>query len=327
MSLKRLGLYSAMGERSSMGWIPVVFGLYSLKRIAMSTPSPAMYSSRHEGTRVPSSSYRSERGTSSPPKCSAHSIQEDFSVGRRAACTCASITGTPSSITSLLWRVLRPQRRTLRGFYRVCSMYRSRRAWYSRAAEEIHFDELPSSSFLTSAGAPAARTAGGISPSSFTTLPAAGMARLPMRARLRTMLPMPTSASSSITHPSSTERCPTVTFRSTSVGRSSLVCSTHLSWMLLPVPTTILSKSPLRTAPNQTLAPSSSTTSPMSTAVGATKASGAIQGSLPSKERKCATAVHRPPKRVRPVAGAVRLSETVQHLAGAYPLPTPARAA
>src|SRR5215210_5468704 len=93
-----------MGKRSSIGWIPVAFGLYSLKRIATSTPSPATYSSKREGTRVPSSSYRSERGTSFP-KRSTHSIQEDFSVGSRAACTCASMTGTPLSITSLLWRL------------------------------------------------------------------------------------------------------------------------------------------------------------------------------------------------------------------------------
>src|ERR687886_548255 len=106
MSLKRSGLYPVMGRRSSMGWMPVALGLYSLRRIATSTPSPSMYSSRRSGTSVPSSSYRSERGMSFP-KCSAHSIQEDFSVGRRAACTCASISDTPSSITSLLWRLQR----------------------------------------------------------------------------------------------------------------------------------------------------------------------------------------------------------------------------
>src|SRR5215208_6419599 len=99
MILKRSGLYSAMGKRSSMGWIPVAFGLYSHSMIATSTPSPSMYSSRREDTKVPSWSYRSERGTSSP-KCSAHSIQEGLSVGRRAACTCASTRRTPSSILS-----------------------------------------------------------------------------------------------------------------------------------------------------------------------------------------------------------------------------------
>src|SRR5919202_2449787 len=35
------------------------------------------------------------------------------------------------------------------------SMYRSRRAWYSRAASSTHLDELPPSSFLAFAGAPA----------------------------------------------------------------------------------------------------------------------------------------------------------------------------
>ena len=64
---------------------------------------------------------------------------------------------------------------------------------------------------------------------------------------------------------------------------------TELSCTLVPDPTTIRLKSPLRTAPNQTLAPSSTTTSPMRTAVGAIKASSATSGLLSSNGSKWPT--------------------------------------
>jgi hypothetical protein len=73
-----------------------------------------------------------------------------------------------------------------------------------------------------------------------------------------------------------------VTFAPTIVGSPSAVWTTALSWMQDPSPTRIRSKSPRSTAPNQTLVSGPSTTSPMSVAVGATNASAAMSGSLPS---------------------------------------------
>src|SRR5947208_6787665 len=55
---------------------------------------------------------------------------------------------------------------------------------------------------------------------------------------------------------------------------------TTLSCTLLRGPTRIGSVSPRSTAPNQTLAPASIVTSPISVAFGATKASGATRGRL-----------------------------------------------
>src|SRR5215211_1845916 len=75
--------------------MPVDFGLYSQKSTATSTPSRSMYSSKHCGTRVPSSSYSSRR--EGEPYWAAHSLQDSFRVGRRAAWTWASINGIPFS--------------------------------------------------------------------------------------------------------------------------------------------------------------------------------------------------------------------------------------
>src|SRR5215203_1125913 len=138
-------------------------------------------------------------------------------------------------------------------------MYLSLSAWYSWAAISTHSEEEPPRFFFTSAGTPAARTSGGISWSSRTTLPAASIARRPTRARFKTMLPIPISAPSSLSRPSSSERWPIVTLEPIMVGRSSFVCMTELSCTLVPDPTPIRLKSPLSTAPNQTLAPSSTT--------------------------------------------------------------------
>src|SRR5829696_9377681 len=75
--------------------MPVDFGLYSQKRTATSTPSRSMLSSKRCGTRVPSSSYSSRR--EGEPYSAAHSLQDSFRVGRRAAWTWASMRGMPSS--------------------------------------------------------------------------------------------------------------------------------------------------------------------------------------------------------------------------------------
>src|SRR5829696_2801309 len=75
--------------------MPVDFGLYSQKSTATSTPSRSMYSSKRCGTRVPSSSYSSRR--EGEPYWAAHSLQESFRVGRRAAWTWAPISGIPFS--------------------------------------------------------------------------------------------------------------------------------------------------------------------------------------------------------------------------------------
>ncbi len=84
-----------------------------------------------------------------------------------------------------------------------------------------------------------------------------------------------------------------------------MVCITELSCTLVPAPTTILLKSPLSTAPNQTLAPSSTTTSPMRTAVGAIKASSATSGLLSSNGSKC-------PNRYLPVNEGARRSRAAR---------------
>src|SRR5215213_6745378 len=75
--------------------MPVDFGLYSQKSTATSTPSRSMYSSKRCGTRVPSSSYSSRR--EGEPYSAAHSLQDCFRVGKRAAWTWASMRGMPSS--------------------------------------------------------------------------------------------------------------------------------------------------------------------------------------------------------------------------------------
>ena len=98
-------------------------------------------------------------------------------------------------------------------------MYFSLNDWYSRAAISTHSEEDPPRSFLTSPEPrPRVPPVGSPGPPC-TTLPAASIARRPTRARFSTMLPIPISAPSSISHPSSKERCPTVTFWPMVVGR------------------------------------------------------------------------------------------------------------
>ena len=62
---------------------------------------------------------------------------------------------------------------------------------------------------------------------------------------------------------------PTIIGENVTVGRSSAQWTTQLSCTHEPAPTRICELSPRRTAPNHTLALSSITTSPISTAVGA----------------------------------------------------------
>ena len=80
---------------------------------------------------------------------------------------------------------------------------------------------------------------------------------------------MPISAPSSITQPSSIAMWPTVTLAPMIVGRSSAQWMTQLSCTQDPAPTRISELSPRSTAPNHTLAAGSTTTWPISTAVGA----------------------------------------------------------
>src|SRR6516164_2541173 len=62
-----------------------------------------------------------------------------------------------------------------------------------------------------------------------------------------------------------------------------LTCMTVPSWMLLSAPMRMALVSPRSTQPYQMLARGPISTSPMMTALGAMKASGAMRGCLPSK--------------------------------------------
>src|SRR5687767_14312784 len=117
-----------------------------------------------------------------------------------------------------------------------------------------------------------------------TRLPAPISTRRPIRAPSCTVEPLPISASAPTTAPCTTHMCPTVAPGPISVTGSSPPCSTELSWMLAPARTTIRPKSARSTAPYQTDAPASTTTSPTSVAVGATHASGCTVDERPSNE-------------------------------------------
>ena len=64
------------------------------------------------------------------------------------------------------------------------------------------------------------------------------------------------------------------------IGKPGSVCATELSWKLDWRPSRMRSTSPRRTAPGHTLAPSSSTTSPMIVASGCTKTPAPKTGTL-----------------------------------------------
>src|SRR5690348_532186 len=101
------------------------------------------------------------------------------------------------------------------------------------------------------------------------------------------VLPLPSSAFSSSTAPCTMQECATVAPGPTSTTASGAPCRTELSCTLAPSRTMIVQMSARSTAPYQTLAPFSMVTSPISVAVGATKASGWTVGRLPSNSKRC----------------------------------------
>src|SRR3954470_14405801 len=117
-----------------------------------------------------------------------------------------------------------------------------------------------------------------------TRLPAPMSVRVPIRAPSWTVEPLPMSASAPITAPWTTQRCPIVAPGPTSVSGSLPPCRTEPSCTLAPERTTIRPKSARSTAPYQTDACASTTTSPTRVAVGAIQASGWTCGERPSKE-------------------------------------------
>src|SRR5690349_11806466 len=105
-----------------------------------------------------------------------------------------------------------------------------------------------------------------------------------MRAPSCTVDPLPINASSPITHPCTTHRCPMVAPAPISVTGSSPPCSTQPSWTFAPARTTIGPKSARSTALYQIDASASTRTSPTRVAVGAMNAVGCTVGAWPSKE-------------------------------------------
>src|SRR5262245_62895034 len=123
----------------------------------------------------------------------------------------------------------------------------------------------------------------GISVPGVTSVPAATIARAPMREPSRTVDPLPTSASSPMVAPCTTEVWPMVAPGPISTECAGVTWTTAQSWTLAPRRTTMGAKSARSTALYQTDAFSSTVTSPTSTAVGATNAVGCTRGVFPSK--------------------------------------------
>src|SRR2546422_6814425 len=121
------------------------------------------------------------------------------------------------------------------------------------------------------AGTPAITPPAGKSAFSRTTAPLATTDPDPITAPLLIVEFMPTKQSSPMEQPWITAAWPTVTRPPMVAGMPRSTCTTTLSWTFESRPTTIESKSPRSTAPCQMLAPSSTLTSPTSTALGATK--------------------------------------------------------
>lgn len=111
-----------------------------------------------------------------------------------------------------------------------------------------------------------------------TTDPAATKAPAPTVTPLRTIAPMPIRQPSSRVAPWTTARWPMVTSAPISTGWPGSPWSTAPSWTLLPSPMTIGQTSARATAVGQRLAPAASWTSPISTALSATQASGWTDG-------------------------------------------------
>src|SRR4051794_7337227 len=132
-----------------------------------------------------------------------------------------------------------------------------------------------------------------ISRRSDSTAPAASIEPAPRHARWRTIAPMPTTAPSSITQPSSIAAWPTMTSSPTTVGRSFAQWMTALSCTEAPAPIVMLELSPRSTAPNQMLARSPTRTSPTRTAVGAIQTASPIVGRMPPSSTITAIACRR----------------------------------
>src|SRR3954447_18735826 len=127
-------------------------------------------------------------------------------------------------------------------------------------------------------------TPSGITAFGGTRLPAPMSVRAPMRAPSWTVEPLPISASAPITAPWTTHTCPIVAPGPTSVSGSWPPCSTEPSCTFAPARTRSRPKSARSTAPYQTDAWASTTTSPTRVAVGAIQASGWTCGERPSNE-------------------------------------------
>src|SRR5579859_7534948 len=116
---------------------------------------------------------------------------------------------------------------------------------------------------------------------SATSAAAATMQSSPSAALLRTVACMPTSTRSPIVAPCTMALWPSVQSAPMVQGAPSSAWMEQLSCTLVRAPMEIGAASPRMTAPNQTLARDSMVTSPVTTAVGAMKASGAIRGQTP----------------------------------------------
>ena len=152
---------------------------------------------------------------------------------------------------------------------------------------------VPVSVRLTTAGDPAAKLSGGIVASAATTEPAATSERRPTRAPLRTTALLPISAPSSIVQSSIVTLWPIVQSSPIVVRLPRLTWTTELSWMLVRAPIRIGPLSARITTPNQMLDSSPTSTSPIKTAVGATKADGCDLRSLAVKLDEHPERLHR----------------------------------
>src|SRR3954454_24304061 len=129
-----------------------------------------------------------------------------------------------------------------------------------------------------------ARTPSGISVPPVTSAPAATRLLAPTVAWSRTVAWLAISASAPMVQACTTQLWPMVAPGPISTGPWGPACRTEPSCTFAPSRTTTEPKSARSTALNQTEAPASTVTSPISEAVGATKAVGWTVGDLPSNE-------------------------------------------
>src|SRR5690242_5716593 len=130
----------------------------------------------------------------------------------------------------------------------------------------------------------------------------------PITAPSRIVHPLATRASSSSTAPCTRHWCATVAPRPITVVTSTVVWITDPSCTLAFARTRIGPSSPRSTAPYQTEAPDSMVTSPITLAVGATHASAAIDGRLPSYSNSIVGPVRSAPRRSAGQPGALPVS-------------------